>query len=597
MGPIAAFLYDSKPGEFRSDFDLNESVSRLQAATRRPSPWQALVAEQAAVGTVTASKVRLQRVVPALRNSFKPFFVGRFEQRSDAVYLTGHFSMLWSVKLFMTCWLGAVLLISVPFLITAAAYPYAGAWSRLLIPGLMLVGGIAMVAFGKRQSRDDPAWLSAVITNALQTAPVRQTLTQQNPAQPDPFADEKRRAILQWSALVLLGLVVLGLWLRHLNPLERLTESVGVARSPFPADMQPLRWLKAADYAALDRYYTQLQEQFEHRSLSDLQLYAEFRKLYQDDPENATRFDQWVRDYPRSYAARVAQGAYYYRMAWAVRGEHFVSQTPPLRLYLMEIYLGEATSILRASLPLSPRPYLSALYLLNVAMLHGKREDSRRWLDAGTFLDPDASLVRIRYMVTLQPRWGGSVEQMRAYAVECAREHVAPKTLAALKLDIAYEVAYAEASSAGPTRRMEIFSEILTEAQAAGSGPQPMALAGLARADWDLMRRADADRALAQIDPAQVEDAWTLSQMGFVYAKEQRMPEAWRVLLKAARLGDAWSQFAIGKTYIDGCAEIHLRPDRATGLRWIRLAAAQGYPDAIAYLASRQGIMVPAHET
>ena len=62
--------------------------------------------ETAAVGKVSEQRVRLQRVVPMVGNSFKPFFIGRFEIREGVTVLTGRFSLLTIVKVFMTFWLG-----------------------------------------------------------------------------------------------------------------------------------------------------------------------------------------------------------------------------------------------------------------------------------------------------------------------------------------------------------------------------------------------------------------------------------------------------------------------------------------------------------
>jgi len=66
------------------------------------------------------------------------------------------------------------------------------------------------------------------------------------------------------------------------------------------------------------------------------------------------------------------------------------------------------------------------------------------------------------------------------------------------------------------------------------------------------------------------------------------MSESWPALLKSAQLGDSWSEFVVGKTLIDGCADIHLAPNRAAGLRWIERAANQGFGAAAAYLAHSQ---------
>ena len=421
---------------------------------------------------------------------------------------------------------------------------------------------------------------------------------QHNPGQPvtgleqfgasQPGAGERIASILRRAVLVVLGLALVGLCVAQVRPLELLTRWTGLVEADPSPDTEPLRWLKSGDYAAIDRYYTALQRQFERGGLTDSQLYGEFRKLYHDDPANGPYFDQWVQHYPSSYAARVAQGTYYYRMAWAVRGDAFVQQTSPLRLYLMDLYLGNATDILQRSLLLSPRPYLSSLYLLNIAMMHGTPEEARHWLDLGTSLDPDASLVRLRYMVTLQPRWGGSLEKMGAYVADCEREGVAAQTLARLKWNLVQEEIYATARTASVDRRIDLFNELALEARAAGADPPPMALAGLARIYWDQHRRAEADRLLSQIDVSKVEDAWVLEQMGYVYVKEQRMAEGWNVLLKSAQLGDAWSQFVVGKTLINGCVDIHMAPNRAAGLRWITRAAKQGFGEAVTYLARAQ---------
>src|ERR1039457_4901867 len=97
-------LYQSTPAEFRSAYRLAESVERLRAATKR-SVFSAL-GETAAVGTVSESGVRLQRVIPMMSNSFRPFFIELFEVRDGATMLTGRFTVSPVVKIFMTIWFG-----------------------------------------------------------------------------------------------------------------------------------------------------------------------------------------------------------------------------------------------------------------------------------------------------------------------------------------------------------------------------------------------------------------------------------------------------------------------------------------------------------
>jgi hypothetical protein len=192
---------------------------------------------------------------------------------------------------------------------------------------------------------------------------------------------------------------------------------------------QPLTWLKTANYSPLEGYLGGLQRDYESGMVSEYQLYEGFRDLYEDRSDNARYFDHWVQAYPNSYAARTARGAYYYRMAGFLRGDDYTSQTPPERIQGMLNYLVRARPDLRASLKMTAKPYLSTLYLLNVARLAGSPEDRRQWLDAGNAIDPNNELLRSRYMDCLTPRWGGSLEMMRDFRAESERQHVSAQLL------------------------------------------------------------------------------------------------------------------------------------------------------------------------
>src|ERR1700733_15636255 len=176
---LRRLLYESTPAEFRSAYSVAESVERLRAATKRST--FAAIGEAAAVGKVSPDGVRLQRVPPMVRNSFKPFFVGRFESRDGVTLLTGRFGMSLFTKIFMTFWLAMVALFGVGFLVgslsATASYP-----RQIVIgPFLMLIAGLGLVALGKWFARNDVAWLTGVIGRALDVAgvaaePIQETL-------------------------------------------------------------------------------------------------------------------------------------------------------------------------------------------------------------------------------------------------------------------------------------------------------------------------------------------------------------------------------------------------------------------------------------
>jgi len=157
----------SEPVEFISAYGLAESVARLKAATKSWSLFR--VAEQAAVGRVSETRVSLRRVVPMFANSFKPVFTGRFGQAHGQVVLTGRFGLSWFVKLFMAYWFGfcaLFVLVSLP----AAAQGSAAAFTPLAGVGMFALG-LGMTRLFAWFSRGDAAWLSEVIRTALH-APV-----------------------------------------------------------------------------------------------------------------------------------------------------------------------------------------------------------------------------------------------------------------------------------------------------------------------------------------------------------------------------------------------------------------------------------------
>jgi hypothetical protein len=166
---VSGLLYESAPAEFRSTYGVDESVQRLSAVTSR---WGFSLGETQAVGRVSADSVRLQRVIPMVRNGFKPFFVGRFEIRDGVTVLTGHFGMSAFAKAFTTLWLAMAALFTIGFLAADFSSKNSATVWLPIFPLLMLVAGLGFVRLGKWFARNDVAWLSGVITQALSASVV-----------------------------------------------------------------------------------------------------------------------------------------------------------------------------------------------------------------------------------------------------------------------------------------------------------------------------------------------------------------------------------------------------------------------------------------
>jgi hypothetical protein len=160
-------IYGGVTARFESRYSVRESVSRLAHAVK-PSIFMAL-SEQSAVGTVTEDKVSIQRVIPFIRNAWKPFFIGSFQTAGDRVVLAGQFTCSPLVKIFMSIWFGFLVLWTVIATAAVIGRPPADFWFPLF--GIaMFAFGIALVRVGKWLARNDIAWLSRVISNALESS-------------------------------------------------------------------------------------------------------------------------------------------------------------------------------------------------------------------------------------------------------------------------------------------------------------------------------------------------------------------------------------------------------------------------------------------
>lgn len=166
-------LYGAVPAEFESAFDLDQSVRRLGSATGR-TIFAALL-QQRAVGKVSASRVSLQRAIPFVGNSFKPFFIGSFRETDNRVVLSGRFTTHRMTKVFMSVWFGGCVVWTIGVIAGVLIEDLNKWWVPFIGLG-MICAGIAMVWVSKWFASNDVAWLSGVIRDALGVGPPNSAL-------------------------------------------------------------------------------------------------------------------------------------------------------------------------------------------------------------------------------------------------------------------------------------------------------------------------------------------------------------------------------------------------------------------------------------
>jgi hypothetical protein len=155
-------IYGSVPARFESRYSVPESISRLEKVVR---PWSFRdFGSERAVGTITAERTSVRRVYG--QNSFRPIFVGAFQPVGSTSVLIGRFTLARWVKFFLPAWLGVLAVFTVFITDAAITGSATTRWAPLF--GVAMLGmGLGIARFGVWSTRNDIAWVSRVISEAL----------------------------------------------------------------------------------------------------------------------------------------------------------------------------------------------------------------------------------------------------------------------------------------------------------------------------------------------------------------------------------------------------------------------------------------------
>lgn len=271
-------------------------------------------------------------------------------------------------------------------------------WQRLVLKALgvvLLVVGGGLVMFGQR-------WVSERIRKAYDWYMVNS----------DEAITARRR---QQRQEVTLGLAVAPLP-SALPLIERPGKDVWGAPRDY-VDLAGLRSLLHHEhYAELTQYLETFQRDFEADASKEYLPVDAAAAFSSAEAELRTKLDRWVSVTPQSFAPYLARGAHWVAVTWARRGKNFAAKTADSDMEAMRQGAAEARKDLQHALELAPRLVAADRLLLKVARPTSDDALVEQALQHATTQCPSCLAPRIEYMTGLQPRWGGSIEQMAQFA-------------------------------------------------------------------------------------------------------------------------------------------------------------------------------------
>jgi tetratricopeptide (TPR) repeat protein len=169
------------------------------------------------------------------------------------------------------------------------------------------------------------------------------------------------------------------------------------------------------DFKAIDKEFDNYQKQYDNDVQFELFLYEMINIFTPKNNISIKDLDLWV-DKTGSYTAYAARGLYKYYLGNEARGTKYISETPTSKIEAMQKWHNEAAKDLLTAIKKKPSFMFAYNYLISIATMSNMSFTPNQIFESALKVDKRSYLLRSFYIGSLTPRWGGSYEEMTAFA-------------------------------------------------------------------------------------------------------------------------------------------------------------------------------------
>jgi tetratricopeptide (TPR) repeat protein len=173
--------------------------------------------------------------------------------------------------------------------------------------------------------------------------------------------------------------------------------------------------LRQGNFAELENRLNRLQADSESRDGEDEAVAIAFSAFANPKPDVLKRLNEWVQAKPDSYAARLARGYHYRELGWQSRGYALAEKTSEEQFRGIHENFAAARRDLYAAIEINNKLSVATALLLGMAGTESLFEDMVQLLQVGLTQAPKSYHVRWMFLHNLQPRWGGSHDQITKF--------------------------------------------------------------------------------------------------------------------------------------------------------------------------------------
>jgi tetratricopeptide (TPR) repeat protein len=236
-------------------------------------------------------------------------------------------------------------------------------------------------------------------------------------------------------AAIIVGTIYLNKYIG--NPFEilkklRRSNSYKVSRAAkdLPIARKPKESLTLEQYIGLREYFEdqqfgilntvfgKYQEEFEYDVYNEYKIFDVCRVFRITLTGYEDIFESWLQFSPDHFAPYLARAHYFYENGWESRGYRLRKDTPDEQMQKMRHFFQKAIEDLNRALAINPELMPAYRVLLGVYNATGDDEGEYQTIEKALELFPESFLMRATYMWAIEPRWGGSYEQMEEFAKE-----------------------------------------------------------------------------------------------------------------------------------------------------------------------------------
>ncbi|HEX3769927.1 MAG TPA: DUF4034 domain-containing protein [Polyangiaceae bacterium] len=183
------------------------------------------------------------------------------------------------------------------------------------------------------------------------------------------------------------------------------------------AALRSLLWF--GKYDDLDAYIEQLQGAFEEDNRREYWMAGVADAFASAEDALTPKLDAWVEATPQSFAPYLARASHWNAVGWARRGEKRIADTTRGDVAAMDEALGKALADADKAVSLRRKLIAARTIRLRALSAHADETAMHTEVDHALKLCNGCMQIRFLYLLDTTPRWGGSYDEMHAFAATC----------------------------------------------------------------------------------------------------------------------------------------------------------------------------------